>query len=41
MTFMFLINIFSVQETITYLGKTAAERTPMGVRQSIEQEGIY
>ena len=29
----------SVQETITYLGKIAAERTPMGVRQSIEQNG--
>lgn len=36
---MFLKFYFSVQEVATFFAKTAAERTPLGVRQSIEQEG--
>ena len=35
----FLI-IFSVQEAAIFFAKTAAERTPLGVRQSIENEGM-
>lgn len=32
----------SVQEAALFFAKTAAERTPLGVRQSIENEGkIY
>lgn len=32
--------IFSVQEAAIFFAKTAAERTPLGVRQSIENDGI-
>ena len=32
---------FRVQEVATFFAKTAAERTPLGVRQSIEQEGNF